>query len=40
MPSISFKAFVSSTYKDLKEHRAHVSRTLRRSGIVVDPMED
>jgi len=34
------KAFVSSTYEDLKDHRAHVIRALRRSGIHVDPMED
>jgi hypothetical protein len=35
-----YKAFVSSTYTDLKDHRAHVIRTLRASGIHVDPMED
>lgn len=40
MPSNALKAFVSSTYEDLKEHRAHVIRTLRRCGIFVDPMED
>ena len=34
------KAFVSSTYLDLKDHRARVIRVLRRSGIYVDPMED
>ncbi|MEZ5962472.1 MAG: DUF4062 domain-containing protein [Planctomycetota bacterium] len=34
------KAFVSSTYEDLREHRAHVISALRRAGIAVDPMED
>ena len=34
------KAFVSSTYVDLKDHRAHVIRALRRMGVHVDPMED
>ena len=34
------KAFVSSTYIDLKEHRAHVIRALRKAGFYVDPMED
>ena len=34
------KAFVSSTFDDLKEHRAHVIAALRRAGISVDPMED
>jgi tetratricopeptide (TPR) repeat protein len=34
------KAFISSTLEDLKEHRAHVITSLRRTGIVVDPMED
>jgi hypothetical protein len=40
MPTNPIKTFVSSTYQDLKEHRAHVIRALRRSGIFVDPMED
>lgn len=40
MPSKTFKAFVSSTYEDLKEHRAHVIRALRHAGFFVDPMED
>ncbi|MGA2980218.1 MAG: DUF4062 domain-containing protein [Terriglobales bacterium] len=35
-----FKAFVASTYDDLKAHREHVIKQLRRSGIDVDPMED
>ena len=34
------RAFVSSTYRDLKDHRAHVIRRLRKSGVFVDPMED
>jgi serine/threonine protein kinase len=34
------RAFVSSTYIDLKEHRARVIDALRKSGIHVDPMED
>jgi|694.fasta_scaffold153537_2 hypothetical protein len=34
------KAFVSSTFQDLKEHRQYVIGKLRRAGIVVDPMED
>ena len=34
------KAFVSSTFKDLEQHRAHVVKALRRSGLFVDPMED
>lgn len=36
----SYKAFVSSTYDDLKDHRAHVIRELRKAGFFVDPMED
>ncbi len=35
-----FRAFVSSTFVDLKAHRAHVIRTLRESGLDVDPMEE
>ncbi|MGH7555513.1 MAG: DUF4062 domain-containing protein [Longimicrobiales bacterium] len=35
-----YKAFVSSTFEDLKRHRAHVIQALRKSGIFVDPMED
>ena len=34
-----YKAFVSSTYEDLKDHRAHVINALRKAGIFVDPME-
>ena len=37
---MAYKAFVSSTYEDLHEHRAHVILALRKAGIVVDPMED
>ena len=40
MPSNPIKTFVSSTYEDLKDHRAHVIKALRKSGIFVDPMED
>ncbi len=40
MESKTIKAFVSSTFLDLKEHRAQVIRDLRRAGIHVDPMED
>ena len=35
-----YKAFVSSTFEDLKDHRAHVIRSLRRAGFFVDPMEE
>ncbi len=37
---MSYKAFVSSTFVDLKEHRARVIDALRKAGIHVDPMED
>ena len=37
---MSYKAFVSSTFEDLKEHRAYVIRALRLAGFFVDPMED
>ncbi len=37
---MSYKAFVSSTFIDLKEHRAHVIDALRKAGIQVDPMEE
>ncbi len=37
---MSYKAFVSSTFEDLKDHRVHVIRALRRAGFSVDPMED
>ena len=36
----SYKAFVSSTFIDLKDHRAHVIRSLGRAGFSVDPMEN
>ncbi|MDH4301237.1 MAG: DUF4062 domain-containing protein, partial [Nitrospira sp.] len=36
----TYKAFVSSTFEDLKDHRAHVIWQLRRAGFTVDPMED
>jgi len=35
-----YRAFVSSTFVDLKDHRAHVIGSLRRAGFAVDPMED
>ncbi|HMS84964.1 MAG TPA: SUMF1/EgtB/PvdO family nonheme iron enzyme [Nitrospira sp.] len=34
------QAFVSSTFIDLKDHRAHVIRSLRNAGFSVDPMEN
>jgi hypothetical protein len=37
---MAYKAFVSSTFEDLKKHRAKVIVSLRRAGIHVDPMED
>jgi hypothetical protein len=37
---MEYKAFVSSTFEDLKEHRAVVIRALRKAGIQVDPMEE
>lgn len=40
MTSAPLKVFVSSTYEDLKTHRAHVISVLRKAGIFVDPMED
>lgn len=40
MGSTAFKAFVASTYEDLKGHRAHVISALRKGGFYVDPMED
>ena len=39
MPTV-YKAFVSSTFEDLKEHRAFVIGALRAAGFSVDPMED
>lgn len=40
MPLIPLKAFVSSTYEDLRDHRSHVIDALRRAGVFVDPMEN
>lgn len=40
MPSKPIQAFVSSTYEDLKDHRAHVIKALGRSRVFVDPMEN
>lgn len=40
MPGKDPKAFVSSTFKDLKDYRRVVIDVLRRCGIAVDPMED
>ncbi len=37
---MDYKAFVSSTFLDLKDHRAHVIRELRKAGFFVDPMEE
>jgi hypothetical protein len=37
---MTYKAFVSSTFEDLKDHRAQVIRSLRRAGFFVDPMEE
>ena len=34
-----YKAFLSSTYDDLKQHRKHVIASLRDCGILIDPME-
>ena len=36
----TYKAFVSSTFIDLKDHRAHVINSLRNAGFCVDPMEN
>jgi len=38
-PFGTYKAFVSSTFQDLKEHRSYVISALQRAGIFVDPME-
>jgi hypothetical protein len=37
---MDYKAFVSSTFLDLNDHRAHVIRELRKAGFFVDPMEE
>lgn len=36
---MTYKAFVSSTFRDLKEHRRHVIDALESAGFFVDPME-
>lgn len=36
----TYKALVSSTFIDLKDHRAHVINSLRKAGFCVDPMEN
>jgi internalin A len=36
---MTLRAFVSSTFQDLRRHRARVIEALERGGIVVDPME-
>lgn len=38
--SQAYKAVVSSTFEDLKDHRAYVIRLLRKAGFFVDAMED
>ena len=40
MPSNPLQVFISSTYEDLKDHRAHVIKELGRSRVFVDPMEN
>jgi hypothetical protein len=35
-----YRVFISSTFLDLKEHRARVIRAVRAAGFFVDPMED
>ena len=40
MHTTDYKAFVSSTAKDLLPHRAHVIQELRRAGFHVEAMED
>ncbi len=37
---MNYKAFVSSTFVDLKDHRAQVIDALRKAEIFVDPMEE
>lgn len=37
---MAYKAFVSSTFEDMKGHRQVVIAALRKAGIFVDPMED
>ena len=40
MPALNIKAFVSSTFEDLKDYRTFVIDAVRKAGISVDPMED
>src|SRR5947208_2985199 len=35
-----YRVFVSSTFLDLKDHRAHVIKSIRSAGFSVDTMED
>jgi formylglycine-generating enzyme required for sulfatase activity len=37
---MTHRAFVSSTFVDLKDHRAHVIGSLQKAGFAVDPMEN
>ena len=37
---MDYKAFVSSTFVDLKDHRAHVIGELRKAGFFVDSIEE
>jgi Domain of unknown function (DUF4062) len=37
---MTYKAFISSTFEDLREHRKEVIASLRKASIVVDPMEE
>ncbi|MCP3961106.1 MAG: DUF4062 domain-containing protein [bacterium] len=37
---MNYKAFVSSTFRDLEKHRARAVDELRKAGFSVDPMED
>jgi hypothetical protein len=37
---MSYKAFIASTFEDLREHRTRVIDSLRSAGFVVDPAED
>lgn len=38
--SLTYRAFVSSTFQDLREHRKHVIESLRKSGLDVEAMEE
>jgi hypothetical protein len=37
---MAYKAFISSTFEDLKNHRREVIDSLRKAGFFVDPMEE